>query len=150
MECSNCGRKIEDNLKYCPECNTRIEKNDTTQTYLPLIETDTEDFLEIIPEVKGETVLVVKKGPNPGQHFILKKKETVLGRDPDANIFLDDITVSRKHAKITREKKSYFLIDTKSLNGTYLNGKRIENEKLKSYDEIQIGKFILIFVDQKK
>lgn len=146
MICPNCGSEIEDGLKECPECKTAFKENESTQTFLPLIESDADDFVEILPKVEGETVLIVKKGPNPGEHFILKKKETLLGRDPNINIFLDDITVSRKHAKIIKERKKYFLIDTNSLNGSYLNGKRIENEELKNGDEIQIGKFVLIFM----
>ncbi len=150
MKCPNCNKTIDEDLDKCPHCNYEFGEDESTQTYLPFIESEAEEIIEVIPKVEGENVLVVKKGPNPGESFILKKKETTLGRIPTNNIFLNDITVSRKHAKITRDGKKFFLIDTESLNGTYLNRKRIEKAELRDGDEIQIGKFILVFLAKKK
>ncbi|MBC7254074.1 MAG: FHA domain-containing protein [Actinobacteria bacterium] len=91
-------------------------------------------------------MLVIKKGPDAGMNFTLQSEVTVIGRHPESDIFLDDITVSRRHAEIRKEGEGYVITDTGSLNGTYLNRERIESAMLSSGDEIQIGKFKLLFL----
>jgi pSer/pThr/pTyr-binding forkhead associated (FHA) protein len=91
-------------------------------------------------------MLVVKRGPNAGSKFVLDSDVTKAGRHPDSDIFLDDVTVSRRHAEILHAADGYKLRDVGSLNGTYLNRERIENEApLSNGDELQIGKFKLVF-----
>ena len=100
--------------------------------------------LEGIPEGMG--MLMVKRGPNAGSRFMLESDVTRAGRHPDSEIFLDDITVSRRHAEIVRNNGGYDLKDVGSLNGTYLNRERIEGAvPLRNGDELQIGKFKLVF-----
>ena len=100
--------------------------------------------LEELPERMG--MLVVKRGPNAGSKFVLDSDVTKAGRHPDSDIFLDDITVSRRHAEIVHGTDGYTLRDVGSLNGTYLNRERIESEAaLSNGDELQIGKFKLVF-----
>ena len=100
--------------------------------------------LEDLPGSIG--MLVVKRGPNAGSKFVLDSDVTKAGRHPDSDIFLDDVTVSRRHAEIVRGEDSYLLRDVGSLNGTYLNRERIESEApLQHGDELQIGKFKLVF-----
>ncbi len=96
--------------------------------------------------VAGAAVLVVRRGPNVGERFPLEAEVTRAGRHPDSDIFLDDITVSRRHAEVHRLDGRYTLRDTGSLNGTYLNRERIDDAPLVSGDEVQIGKYRLVFL----
>jgi pSer/pThr/pTyr-binding forkhead associated (FHA) protein len=93
----------------------------------------------------GQALLVVKRGPNAGSTFLIENDVTTAGRSTDGDIFLDDITVSRKHAEIRRDGTEFSIHDRGSLNGTYVNGERVEATKLAAGDEIQIGKFKLVF-----
>jgi len=95
--------------------------------------------------VPGTALLVVLRGPNTGARFLLDSDEVSSGRHPDSDIFLDDVTVSRKHATFRREGDEFLVRDVGSLNGTYVNRERIEEITLKTGDEVQIGKFRLVF-----
>ena len=106
-----------------------------------------EELALAIPELAGGSgVLVVKRGPDTGAKYVLDKEVTRVGRHPESDIFLDDITVSRRHAEFVREDAAYQLSDVGSLNGTYVNRERIEKALLVSGDEVQIGKFKLVFL----
>jgi pSer/pThr/pTyr-binding forkhead associated (FHA) protein len=94
----------------------------------------------------GTGMLMVKRGPNAGSRFVLEGRPVSAGRSPDADIFLDDITVSRHHAEFVPRGEVYEVRDTGSLNGTYLNRQRIESAPMANGDEIQIGKFRLVFL----
>jgi pSer/pThr/pTyr-binding forkhead associated (FHA) protein len=118
-------------------------------TFAPAeLETDLDEEIHIAPEELegGRGVLVVKRGPNAGSKFFLDADVTNVGRHPESDIFLDDITVSRRHAEIRRRDNSFALHDVGSLNGTYVNRERVEEGELRSGDEIQIGKFKLVFL----
>jgi pSer/pThr/pTyr-binding forkhead associated (FHA) protein len=93
----------------------------------------------------GQALLFVKHGPNAGSTFMLEADVTTAGRSPDSDVFLDDVTVSRKHAEFRRHDDGFFVHDRGSLNGTYVNRERVEVTKLASHDEVQIGKFKLVF-----
>ena len=93
----------------------------------------------------GTALLVVLRGPNTGARFLLDDDEVSSGRHPDSDIFLDDVTVSRKHAVFRREGGRYHVSDVGSLNGTYVNRERIDEVALQTGDEVQIGKFRLVF-----
>jgi pSer/pThr/pTyr-binding forkhead associated (FHA) protein len=94
----------------------------------------------------GAGMLMVKRGPNAGTRFVLSPEVTRAGRHPESDIFLDDITVSRRHAEFVRQNMGYMVRDVGSLNGTYVNHERIEEAHLSSGDEVQIGKFKLVYV----
>lgn len=94
----------------------------------------------------GSGVLVVKRGPEVGAKYVLGSDTTRAGRHPESEIFLDDITVSRRHAEFVRQASDYVVRDVGSLNGTYVNRERIEEARLTSGDEVQIGKFKLLFL----
>ena len=94
----------------------------------------------------GAALLVVKRGPNAGSRFLLDRTLTSAGRHPDSDIFLDDVTVSRRHAEFHREGGTFTVRDVGSLNGTYVNRERVEAATLSNGDEVQIGKFRLVFV----
>jgi pSer/pThr/pTyr-binding forkhead associated (FHA) protein len=94
----------------------------------------------------GSALLVVKRGPNAGSRFLLDADVTTAGRHPESDIFLDDVTVSRRHAEFVREGDGFVVRDVGSLNGTYLNRGRIEAGALTGGDEVQIGKYRLVFL----
>ena len=93
----------------------------------------------------GTALLIVLRGPNTGARFLLDDAEVTTGRGPESDIFLDDVTVSRKHAVFSREDKSFGVRDVGSLNGTYVNKERIDQAGLRTGDEVQIGKFRLVY-----
>ena len=94
----------------------------------------------------GSALLVVKRGPNAGSRFLLDQDTTSAGRHPDSDIFLDDVTVSRRHAEFHRDGSTFTVRDVGSLNGTYVNRERVESATLNNGDEVQIGKFRLVYV----
>src|SRR5207244_4993848 len=94
----------------------------------------------------GMALLVVRRGPNAGARFLLAHDVTTSGRHPDSDIFLDDVTVSRRHAELHRDGGTFTVRDVGSLNGTYVNRERVEAATLSSGDEVQIGKFRLVFI----
>jgi len=94
----------------------------------------------------GTAVLVVRRGPNAGSRFLLDTDVTTAGRHPESDIFLDDVTVSRRHAEFRRDGTTFTVSDVGSLNGTYVNRERVEQATLANGDEVQIGKFRLVFL----
>jgi pSer/pThr/pTyr-binding forkhead associated (FHA) protein len=94
----------------------------------------------------GAALLVVRRGPNAGSRFLLDTEVTTAGRHPESDIFLDDVTVSRRHAEFRRDRGVFSVRDVGSLNGTYVNRERVEQATLANSDEVQIGKFRLVFL----
>ena len=94
----------------------------------------------------GSALLVVKRGPNAGSRFLLEQAVTTAGRHPDSDIFLDDVTVSRRHAEFRKNGDSYEVVDVGSLNGTYVNREPKNSAVLANGDEVQVGKFRLVFL----
>lgn len=94
----------------------------------------------------GAGMLIVKRGPNAGARFLLDRPTTTAGRHPESDIFLDDVTVSRRHAEFRLENGTFSVVDVGSLNGTYVNREPRNSEVLSTGDEIQIGKFRLVFL----
>ncbi|MEA2486349.1 MAG: hypothetical protein QOF16_3 [Actinomycetota bacterium] len=151
MYCTNCGHKNPEGSNFCSSCGAPLKEGsgtDTTVTFMATeLEADLDEEVHVSPEELegGRGVLIVKRGPNAGSKFFLDKPVTEIGRHPDSDIFLDDITVSRRHAEI-RRNGSFSLHDVGSLNGTYVNRERVEEASLRSGDEIQIGKFKLVYL----
>ena len=152
MICPSCGKSNPENSIYCNQCGSFIKpaysSRDTTMITLTPVETELEQEEEIqVPEADlalGKAIIVIKRGPNAGTRFIITKEITTAGRHPESDIFLDDITVSRRHAEIIRTENGFKLVDKSSLNGTYANNVRVDETELSTGDEIQIGKFKLI------
>ena len=113
----------------------------------PTEERDADEDLKVSADelAGGVPLLVVRKGPNEGSKYMLDAEVTRAGRHPDSDIFLDDITVSRRHAEIIRRADGYHVVDVGSLNGTYVNRDRVDDAMLANGDELQIGKFKLVF-----
>ena len=106
---------------------------------------DEEELSAVAALPAGSALLIAKRGPSDGSRFLLDVDLTTAGRHPNAEIFLDDVTVSRKHAEFRRSEGRFSVTDLASLNGTYLNGKRVDSSLLTDGDEVQVGKFKLTF-----
>jgi hypothetical protein len=150
--CNQCGHRNPPGSNFCSSCGAALnltEIEDTTMTHVvtPAEERDAEEDLKVSPDelAEGGALLVVRKGPNEGSKYMLDAEVTRAGRHPDSDIFLDDITVSRRHAEVIRRADGFHVLDVGSLNGTYVNRDRVEEAKLSNGDELQIGKFKLVF-----
>jgi pSer/pThr/pTyr-binding forkhead associated (FHA) protein len=149
--CHNCGHRNPPGVNFCSSCGVALAPNtDTTVSFIPEESTgelgDEELGVEVGELADGTGVLVVKRGPESGAKFVLDNELTRVGRHPESEIFLDDITVSRRHAEFVRSASGYVVRDVGSLNGTYVNRERIDEVPLSSGDEVQIGKFKLVFL----
>jgi pSer/pThr/pTyr-binding forkhead associated (FHA) protein len=98
----------------------------------------------------GSALIVVKRGPNAGSRFLLDQPVTSVGRHPGSDIFLDDVTVSRRHAEFRWENDEFHVVDVGSLNSTYVNREAVDSAVLVNGDEVQIGKFRLTFLNKPK
>ena len=151
MYCHNCGHKNPAGSNFCSTCGTTLkpeDASDTTITFMPAEAEPSEPEEVSLPGEEleeGKAILVVKKGPEAGTKFFLDKDVVSCGRHPGSDIFLDDVTVSRKHAELRRDEQGFTLADVGSLNGTFVNRNRVESSPLSNGDEIQIGKFKLVF-----
>jgi hypothetical protein len=151
MFCTNCGHRNPEGSNFCASCGHPLTEtgSDATVTFQAgELEHELDAEVHISPEELegGRGVLIVKRGPNAGSKFFLDEDKVIVGRHPDSDIFLDDITVSRRHAEITRTGERFSLSDAGSLNGTYVNRERVEDATLETGDEIQVGKFKLVFL----
>jgi pSer/pThr/pTyr-binding forkhead associated (FHA) protein len=151
--CNRCGHKNPPGSRFCSSCGAPLDVADdvasTTGTMsIPVpAETGEDDVAVEVGELPtGVGMLVVKRGPNSGSRFALDADVVTAGRHPDSDIFLDDITVSRRHAEVHRRADGYIVRDAGSLNGTYLNRERVEESPLSDGDELQIGTFKLVFL----
>jgi pSer/pThr/pTyr-binding forkhead associated (FHA) protein len=149
--CSTCGHRNAGNANFCSSCGNQLAPpvEEHTITLAPIDPDTTDDDLSLrlddLPE--GAATLVVTRGPGSGSRFLLDAEVVHVGRHPESDIFLDDVTVSRRHAELARTGSAWRVRDVGSLNGTYVNRQRIEDEApLTNGDEVQIGRFKLVFL----
>jgi hypothetical protein len=153
QHCQECGFANAEGANYCQRCGAFLATPDpppgaTTATY-KVGETGELEELQLDDVVAGGAALVIRAGGGrAGESFPLEGDRLTVGRRPDSDIFLDDVTVSRDHAIIVRRGHDHFLDDCGSLNGTYVNRRRIESHKLTDGDELQIGKYKLAFLSR--
>jgi pSer/pThr/pTyr-binding forkhead associated (FHA) protein len=146
--CPECGFQNPEAANYCARCGALLrtqESGETTMTFVP------EEGAEEGPEleglgIEGPALVVRSGGGRAGETFPLDKDRITIGRSPDCDIFLDDVTVSRRHAVVVKQDDALQIEDEGSLNGTFLNRKRIESGELADGDELQIGKYKLAFL----
>jgi hypothetical protein len=148
--CAECGHRNPDDANFCSSCGTPLAHEEhPTGVFHPddLVVDPSEDDVRVergdLPPDVG--VLVLKSGADAGMRFVLSAPLTTAGRHPRSDIFLDDITVSRRHVEVSRSPSGYVVRDVGSLNGTYVNRERIDEATLTDGDEVQIGKFKLVF-----
>jgi pSer/pThr/pTyr-binding forkhead associated (FHA) protein len=149
--CQECGFQNPEASNYCARCGALLVKDEggteSTQTFTPEeSESAAAEGLEDLG-VKGPTLVVRSGGGRAGEMFH-PDGETTIGRSPDCGIFLDDVTVSRKHAVLIERDGAFFIEDQGSLNGTFVNRKRVEAGPLEDGDELQIGKYRLTFLNR--
>ncbi|MGI8633701.1 MAG: FHA domain-containing protein [Solirubrobacterales bacterium] len=152
IHCQECGFVNGEGSNYCTRCGAYLASSGarddpTTMSY-------TVDEGEITPidlekaSDRGAALVIRTGGGRAGESFTVGDDRTAIGRSPDADVFLDDVTVSRNHALIVRRRDGVFVDDLGSLNGTYVNRNRIESHRLSDGDEIQIGKYKLGYLER--
>ena len=154
MTCRRCGHANEAGANFCSSCGAPLAggagPDDTTASLAALEERHEldEELGSALAELPvGMGMLVVRRGPNAGSRYLLDDDSIAVGRHPDSEIFLDDITVSRRHAVVRRlGGGGYDVSDVGSLNGTYVNHERVETAPLHYLDELQVGRFVLTFL----
>jgi pSer/pThr/pTyr-binding forkhead associated (FHA) protein len=144
MYCTRCGHKNPDDASFCAACGNSLQPLEE-QTLAISVEPEDEEAPSLEELGPDQALLVVKGGPTAGSTVLLDKDITRLGRSPDSDVFLNDITVSRRHAEVIREGSSFVIKDAGSLNGTYVNRERVDVAHLASGDELQVGKFKIVF-----
>ncbi|MBV1942517.1 MULTISPECIES: FHA domain-containing protein [Streptomyces] len=168
LVCTRCGNRNAEASRFCSNCGAPLRAgatperpSETTstisisgleaydaevtgQTQMPMLSPEAQAAVDALP--LGSALLVVRRGPNSGSRFLLDGELTTAGRHPQSDIFLDDVTVSRRHVEFRREPDGSFTVaDVGSLNGTYVNRERIDRVPLSNGDEVQIGKYRLVF-----
>ena len=156
VHCPECGFLNGEGANYCQRCGANLgaqtqvqQPESTTATYRvgetgELIPVDVESIT-----THGHAALVIRSGGNRvGESFPLEGDRMTVGRRPDSDVFLDDVTVSRDHALVVKRGGDFYLDDLGSLNGTYVNRRRIESHRLADGDELQIGKYKLTFLQR--
>jgi len=155
LHCPECGFVNPEGANYCQKCGAYLARTEgegeepTTSTYKvdETGEYQPVDIDEIVEEA-GAALVIRSGGGRSGESFTIEGDRISIGRSPDAEVFLDDVTVSRNHALIVRRKDGLYIDDLGSLNGTYVNRRRIESHKLDDGDEIQIGKYKLSYLER--
>jgi hypothetical protein len=154
LHCHECGFVNAEGANYCQKCGAYLGRQEgaeepSTLTYKIA---ETGDFepvdIEELVEAEGAALVIRSGGGRAGESFPINEEKMSIGRTPDAPIFLDDVTVSRNHALLVRRRDGVYIDDLGSLNGSYVNRKRIESHLLADGDEIQIGKFKLGYLER--
>ncbi|WP_298207947.1 FHA domain-containing protein [Ferrimicrobium sp.] len=154
--CPQCREVNPPSAHFCAACGARLFENpEETTGSLDIVDPTLlshQGALESIepPPVGGYGYLMIQIGQEAGSWFQLDRKVMSIGRHPDSDIFLNDVTVSRRHAEVSLRGDGYYIKDAGSLNGTYVDRERVEEEKLCPGNEIQIGKFRLLFLQQRQ
>jgi hypothetical protein len=159
--CTRCGHQNPEGSRFCAQCGSALspERVGESTSIIPKVGgEDSGEQAEIAESTAdahagaveslpaGSALLVVKRGPNAGSRFLLDQEVTTAGRHPDSDIFLDDVTVSRRHVEFHREGGGFTVHDVGSLNGTYVNREPVDVASLAGGDEVQIGKFRLVYL----
>lgn len=139
-QCPGCGADVGPDASECSECGARL--SEPTESFRPV---GVDDQGVGVAATDGP-VLIVRKGPQPGERFFVDRPRLTIGRDPKSDVFLNDMTVSRTHAIVECEGARVTVRDGGSLNGTYLNGAIVDEAVLQDGDVVQIGTFQMVFV----
>ncbi|MBA2293892.1 MAG: FHA domain-containing protein [Actinobacteria bacterium] len=144
--CPECGFQNPEAASYCARCGSYLRRDDHGETTLSLGPDELDELGTHTIELRGPTLVVRAGGGRAGETFEAAGLRTLIGRSPDCHVFLDDVTVSRKHAEIVRDDETYVIRDLGSLNGTFVNRHRIESVELQADDEVQVGKYRMTFL----
>ena len=149
--CPECGFQNQEAANYCSKCGARLlpdAPGENTETFSAEEVADEHGTALERAGLRGPALIVRSGGGRAGETFFPDPETSVIGRSPECDIFLDDVTVSRKHAVIVQRDGGFFVDDQGSLNGTFVNRKRVESAQLEDGDELQIGKYRLTFLDR--
>jgi hypothetical protein len=146
--CPECGFQNPEAANYCSKCGALLhtpESGEQTEQFSPQVR---EELLESLGELRleGPALVVRSGGGRTGETFAPQGDRTTIGRSPDCGVFLDDVTVSRRHAALVQRNGRWVIEDLGSLNGTFVNRRRVESAELEDGDELQIGKYRLTFL----
>ncbi len=144
--CSRCGHPNSEAANFCSSCGFDLSRHEAEVTTAHNLDLSAPDDVEVSGPAASGAELVVTRGVQPGARHPLDKHVVTIGRHPRSDIVLDDVTVSRRHAEVRFIEGVYTVVDVGSLNGTYLNRERVEEARMVSGDEVQIGKFKLVFL----
>jgi hypothetical protein len=148
--CTECGFQNPESANYCSRCGALLERGDSsveaTQTFAPEEVADAQH--EGLEGLEGPALVVRFGGGRAGESFVPAGPRTRIGRSPECEIFLDDVTVSRNHAVLVDRDGTFSVEDEGSLNGTFVNRRRIDKAELANGDELQIGKYRLTFIER--
>lgn len=150
LVCSQCGHENTDDSNFCNRCGSRILGADVSETTISYVVADEDTLAGLAPSVPSHQVpaLVVQSGGGrEGEQVPLSSDLLTIGRTPESHLFLDDVTVSRHHARVVRDATGFAIEDQNSLNGTYVNRHRVERHHLVNGDELQVGKYKLEFLE---
>ncbi len=148
--CSECGFQNPEAANYCSRCGALLAKGDGTSETTQSFSADEVGgpAHDPVEDLEGPALVVRSGGGRVGESFHPAGERTRIGRSPDCDIFLDDVTVSRNHAVLVEREGAFFAEDQGSLNGTFVNRRRIDRAQLENGDELQIGKFRMTFVER--
>lgn len=152
--CNRCGHRNPPVSAFCSSCGTVLDIKEDHTVVLAKVDPlqdapgSQDNVVVDLDDIKsGTAILVIRSGEDEGQYFVLDSSVVTIGRHADSSIVLDDITVSRRHSEIHHADNRYVVRDAGSLNGTYVNNRRIEAVEMMQGDELQIGKYHLVFLE---
>jgi pSer/pThr/pTyr-binding forkhead associated (FHA) protein len=154
LHCPECGFINSAGANFCQKCGAHLpaEEQEGDQTTITYQVGETGELkavdLEQVVAADGGALVIRAGGGRAGESFAIEGERMTIGRSPDAHVFLDDVTVSRNHALVVRRRDGLYIDDLGSLNGTYVNRRRIESHKLQHGDELQVGKYKLTFLER--
>jgi FHA domain len=150
-DCPTCSFQNTEDSNFCRRCGSILAPTDLTETTITYAISEREeaeaDLIRRESPREGTVLLIRSGGAREGETVGFDSDVLTIGRSPQSDLFLDDVTVSRHHARVIRDDSGYIAEDLNSLNGTYVNRKRIERDRLSDGDELQIGKFKLAFLE---
>ena len=152
MHCPECGFINSPGANFCQKCGAHLtadgEQGDQTTITYKVGETGELEPVDVGKVAEGGALIIRSGGGRAGESFSIEGERMTIGRSPDAGVFLDDVTVSRNHALLVKRRDGLYLDDLGSLNGTYVNRRRIESHKLQNGDELQVGKYKLTYLER--
>lgn len=152
--CNRCGHRNPPTSGFCSACGSVLDLVDDRTITLTKVDplqdapgADDDIVVDLDEIAAGTAILVVRSGEEEGDYFVLSTAVTTIGRHAESTIVLDDITVSRRHSEVHQSDGRYLVKDAGSLNGTYVNQERVDVAELRQGDELQVGKFHLVFLE---
>jgi pSer/pThr/pTyr-binding forkhead associated (FHA) protein len=153
LHCPECGFINSQGANFCQKCGAHLPADETggDQTTITYKVDETGELKAVDLEqvvAEGAALVIRSGGGRGGESFGIEGERVTIGRSPDADVFLDDVTVSRNHALVVKRRDGLYIDDLGSLNGTYVNRRRIESHKLRHGDELQVGKYKLTYLER--